>query len=119
MSAAVRGEDLVVEVFDAETQTRHADVFQGFQFRLLNRAGLTLERDLFSVVPRHVPVQTVDEITQLFLADVRRSAAAEISKAQLSSLKSGRAAVELVLFNECVEIDLDLGRVFVDVDFEV
>ena len=35
------------------------------------------------------------------------------------SLKRGRAAVEFVLFDQRVEIDLNLGGVLVGVDFEV
>src|SRR3569832_446809 len=119
MRTTVRGEDLVVEVFDAETQSRHADLFQRLQFRLLNRARLTLESNFFRVLPTDVTIQTIDEITQLFLTDVRRRAAAEVGKAKLTALKRRHATVELVLFDQRVEVHLDLRRVLVCVDFEV
>src|SRR5919205_407362 len=119
MRAAVCREDLVVEVFDAETQARDADLFQRLQLRLLNRAGLTLERDFFRVLPTDVSIQTIDEISQLLLTDVRRCAAAEVCKAKLAPLERGHAAVELVLLDQRVEVDLDLRRVLVCVDFEV
>src|SRR5215217_2338939 len=119
MRATICREDFVVEVFDAKAQTRNADRFECFEFRFLNRAGLTLERYFFSVLPTDVSIQTIDEITQLLLTDVRRCAAAEVREAKLASLKRRHAAVELVLFDQRVEVDLDLGRVFVCVDFEV
>ena len=72
MRAPVSSKDLVVEVFDTETESRDSDRFQRFEFRLLYGAGLTLESDLFRVFPAHVSIQTIDEIMQLFLADVRR-----------------------------------------------
>src|SRR4051812_43158951 len=119
MRTPIRGENLVIKVFDAETQTRDADLLQRLQFRFLNRAGLTLERHFFSVLPTDVSIQTIDEISQLLVADVRRRAAAEVCKAKLPALKSGHATVELVLFDQRVEIDLDLRSVLVRVDFEV
>jgi hypothetical protein len=66
-----------------------------------------------------VTIQTLDEISELPVADVRRSAAAEVSETKLPSLNSSGAAVEFVLFDECVEIDFDLGSILVDVDFEI
>src|SRR4051812_21434910 len=108
MCATVGCEDLVVEVFDAQAQSRDADLFQRLQFRFLNRPGLTLESDFLGVLPTDVSIQTVDEITQLLIADVRRGPAAEVCKAKLPALKRGHAAVELVLFDQRVEIDLNL-----------
>jgi hypothetical protein len=119
MSASVGGQNLIVEVFDAETETRHADRFERFEFRFLQGTRLALERDLFRFVPTHVTIETVDEITQLLVADVRRRAAAEVSKAKLASFERRHATVKLVLFDQCVEIDLDLGSVLVGIDFEV
>src|SRR6185369_10894950 len=119
MRATICSEDFVVEVFDAKAQTRHADCFECFEFRFLNRAGLTLERYFFSVLPTDVSIQTTDEIPQLLLTDVRRCAAAEVCEAKLASLKPRAAAVELVLFDQRIEVDLDLRRVLVCVDFEV
>ena len=77
------------------------------------------QSDLFRVFPTHVSIQTIDEIMQLLLTDVRWRAAAEVCKAKLPALERGHAAVELVLFDQRVEIDFDLGSVLVCVDFEV
>src|SRR6185436_7371253 len=119
MRATVGGEDLIVEVFDPETETRHADRLERFEFRFLQRAGLTLESDLLRLVPTHVTIETIDEVTQLLVADVRRRAATEVRKAKLASCKRGHATVKLVLLDQRVEIRLDLGGVLVRVDFEV
>src|SRR6185503_2060893 len=108
MRAAISGEDLIVEVFDTETQTRYADLFECFELPFLQRAGLTLKRHFFGVGPTHVSIESIDEIMQLTLADVRRRAAAEVREAQLATLKSRHTAVEFVLFDQRVEIDLDL-----------
>src|SRR5215212_9336870 len=119
MRTAICSEDLVVEVFDAEAQPCDADGFECFEFRLLNRARLTLERYLFSVLPTDVSIQAIDEIMQLLLTDVRRCAATEVCKAKLPALKRRHTAVKLVLFDQRIEIDLDLRRVLVCVDFEI
>src|ERR1043165_6943868 len=119
MRATVGGEDLVVEVFDAETETRHADRFERFEFRLLQRPRLALESHFFCIAPTHVTIETFDKITQLLVADVRRSAAAEVSEAKLASCERRHTTVKLVLLDQRVEIDLDLGSVLIRVDFEV
>src|SRR5689334_14092870 len=119
MRATIGGEDLIVKVFDAETQTRHTDRFKRFEFRFLQRPRLAFKRDFFRVLPTHVTIETIDEITQLLLADVRRRATAEVSEAKLASFERRRATVKLVLFDQRVEIDLDLGGVLIRVDFEV
>src|SRR5215216_715051 len=112
MRAPVGGEDLVVEVFNAEAESRDSNLFHRLQLCLLNRTGLTFERYFFRVVPTHVTIETIDEISQLLLTDVRGCPSAEIRKAKLAALKRGHAAVELVLFDQRVEVDLDLGSVF-------
>src|ERR1041384_429043 len=119
MRATIGGEDLVVKVFDAETKTRHADRFQRFEFRFLQCSRLAFKRDLFRVLPTHVTIETIDEITQLLLANVRWRATAEVSEAKLTSCKRRHATVKLVLFDQRVEIDFDLGGVLIGVDFEV
>src|SRR5678816_1838950 len=119
MCTPVGRKDLVVEVFDTQAQTCHTDLFHRLQLRFLNRARFTLKRDFLRVLPTDMLVQTIDEITQLLLTDVRRCAAAEVCKTKLPSLKSGHAAVELILFDESVEVDLDLRSVLVCINFEV
>src|SRR5687767_14509395 len=56
---------------------------------------------------------------QLLFANVRGRAAAEVSKSQLPPLKRGRTAIQFVFLYQRVEVDLDLGRVLVRVDFEI
>jgi hypothetical protein len=95
-------------VFDTQTETRHTDVFQRLKLVFVQRPGFALKRHFFCVSPTHVTIQTLDEISQLLLADIRRSAATEVSKPELSSLKSSCAAVEFVLLDQRIEVDLDL-----------
>ena len=64
-------------------------------------------------------IESFDQVVKLLFADVRRRAAAEVSKPQLPALKGAGAAVNLILLDQRVEIDLDLGGVLVGVDFEV
>src|SRR5262245_51619717 len=99
MRPAVGGKNLVIEMFDTKTQTRNADLFQRLKLVLVDGAGFTFKRDLFGVSPAHMTVQTIDQIAQLFVADIRRSAATKIRKAKLASLKRSGAAVEFVLLN--------------------
>src|SRR5262249_29492865 len=42
-----------------------------------------------------------------------------ISKSELASLKSRCVAVELILFDQGVEVDLNLGSVLVGIDLEI
>src|SRR6185503_9527273 len=100
MRATVCREDLVVEMFDTEAQPSNADLFQRLQFCLLNRTGLTLESYFFRFLPTDVTIQTIDEIAQLLITDVRRRAAAEVCKAKLPALESRHATVEFVLFDQ-------------------
>ncbi len=70
-----------------ETQSRDADLFQRFELRFLQRAGLALESDFFGILPTHVAIEAIDQVMKLLFADVRRRAAAEVSEAQLPPLK--------------------------------
>src|SRR5215813_11864860 len=103
MRATVGGEDFIVEVFDAETETRHTDRLERLEFRLLQRSRLALESDFFCIVPTHVTIETVDEITQLLIADVRRRAATEVREAKLAPCERRHATVKFVLFDQRVE----------------
>ena len=123
MRATVCGKDLIVEVFDAETNTRHADRLQRLEFRFLQRTWLALESHLFGIFPAHVTIQTVDQIMQLLVADIRgralRRGIRVLSPRMLPPLKRRHATVEFVLFDQRVEIDLDLRSVLICIDFEV
>src|SRR6185436_867645 len=97
MRATIEGENLIVEMFDTETKTSHADRLERFEFRLLQCSRLALESNFLCIAPAHVTIKTFNEITQLFIADVRRRAAAEVSKAKLAPFECRHAAVKLVL----------------------
>src|SRR5262245_24407700 len=66
-----------------------------------------------------MPVESIHQIVKLLFADIRRRAAAEVGQPKLPTLQRGRAAVDFILFDQRVEIDLDLRSVLVRVDFEV
>src|SRR5262245_61661956 len=66
-----------------------------------------------------MPIEPFHEIAKLLFADIRRRAAAEIGQPELPPLQSGHAAVDFILLDQRVEIDLDLRSVLVRVDFEV
>ncbi len=119
MRATIGGQNVVVEMLDAEAQPRDADLFQRFELRFAQRPRLALEGDFFGVLPTHMPVETFDQITELLFADVRRRAAAEVSEPKLPALKSVRAAVDFILLDQRVQVSLNLRGVLVGVDFEV
>src|SRR6185503_6813828 len=119
MRAAVCFEDRIVEVLDSDAEPRDSDFLERFELRLSQSAGLAFESDLARVFPAHVLVQTFDEIMELLLADVRRRAAAKINKPELAALERIRAAVELILFDQRIEIAFDLRGVFVGIDFVI
>src|SRR4030095_213858 len=105
-------------MLDAEAQTRSADILQCLELRFPQSAGLAFKSDFFGVLPTHVTIEALDKVMKLFFADVRRRAASKISKTELPALKSARAAVDLVLFDQCVQIALDLGRVLIGIYLE-
>src|SRR5262245_16285977 len=119
MGAAVSRQNVVIEMLDAEAQSRDADLFQRFELRFAERARLALERDFFGVLPTHMPVESVHQRAKLLFADVGRRAAPEVGQPELPPLQCGHAAVDFILFDQRVEIDLDLRSVLVRVDFEV
>ena len=88
MRAAIRRENLVVEMFDAEAQSRDADLLERFELRFLQRARLAFEGDFFGVLPAHMAIESIDQVVQLLFADVRRRAAAEVGEPQLPALKA-------------------------------
>src|SRR5262245_46291556 len=66
-----------------------------------------------------MPVESIYHIAKLLFADVGRRASAEIGEPKLPPLQCGHAAVDFILLDQRVEIDLDLRSVLVRVDFEV
>ena len=65
MRAAIDFEDVIVEVFDAEREPRDAEVADGLQFVIGERAGFGLERDFLDFVPRQQAFHAVGEKLQL------------------------------------------------------
>src|ERR1044072_7754629 len=103
----------------AEAESRDSNLFERFKLRFSQRARLALEGDFFSRLPAHVAVEPLYEMVELPFADIRRRAAAEVGEAQLPTLKSARAAIDFILFDERFDIKLDFSGVLVRVDFEV
>src|SRR5262245_5802298 len=66
-----------------------------------------------------MPVESIHQIAKLLFADVGRRAAAEVGEPELPPLQCVHAAVDFILLDQRVEIDLDLRSVLVRVDFEV
>ena len=64
-------------------------------------------------------IETFDEVMQLLLTDVGRCATTKICKSQLTPLEGARTRVELCLFNQSIDVLLDLTGVLVCVDFEI
>jgi len=63
--------------------------------------------------------ETLDQPVELLLADIRRRAAAEVGEPKLAPLKGRAAAVDLVIFNQGIEINFDLRGILVRVHFEI
>src|SRR5215216_6457952 len=66
-----------------------------------------------------MPIESFNKAIKLFLAYIRRRAASEVCEPELPTLKSARATIDFILFNESLEVKLYLGRVLVRVDFEI
>ena len=82
MRPAVAAEDLVVEILDADAQPRNAQVVQGVQLFVGQRAGLRFEGDLFDLIPGKVFLQSREKPGQLLDGEERRRAAAEVRVAR-------------------------------------
>src|SRR5258705_570933 len=119
MSTPVGGENLIIEMFDSEAQPSDTNFLQSFEFGSSQSAGFAFEGDLFSITPAHMSVKAIDEIVELFFADVRGRAATEVSETKLTSLECACSAVALSFLDQGIEIEFDFAGVLVRVDFEV
>src|SRR6185295_17713073 len=119
MRAAVDLEDAVVEILDAEAQTRDAHSPDGGELRVGQRARLALEGDFFGRRPRRHRGEPADQALELLRREKRRRAAAEVHEVERASGYRGKLPVELPLARERVEILADLGRILVGVDAKV
>ena len=61
MGSAIDPEHLIVEMLDAETQPRYADLLDRLEFGLFERAGLALKSHLSGGFPCPVFVDAIDE----------------------------------------------------------
>ena len=119
MRAAVHLEDVIVEVLDAEAEPRDAQLANGRELGLGQRAGLALERDLFGRRPRRDRRQPLHQPGQLPHRQKRRRAAAEVHEIERAAVDGGIGVVELPLARHHVEVLFDFLRVLVGVDAEV
>src|SRR5688572_10045279 len=113
MCPPIGRENLIIEILDAQAQTRDADFLERLDLRLVQGARLALKRDLLGIIPAHMPIEALNEMKELLLADVRGRPAAEIGEAELPALQRGHTAVSLHLLDEGAEVDLDLGGILV------
>src|SRR5258705_7571200 len=119
MSTPVGGENLIIEMFDSEAQPSDTNFLQSFEFGSSESAGLAFEGDLFSITPAHMSVKAIDQIVELFFADIRGRAATEVGETKLAPLKCACSAVALSFLDQGIEIEFDFAGVLVCVDFEV
>src|SRR5262249_60347131 len=69
--------------------------------------------------PASTPIRSVRQIAELVCADFGWRADSEVGEPKLPPLLCGHAAVDFILLDQRVEIDLDLRSVLIRVDFEV
>ena len=117
--APVDLEDVIVEVLDAEAETRHAHLANGGELGFGERAGLALERDFLGRCPRRDGRQPLHESAQLPHRQKRRRAAAEVHEVDRPAVDRRIGAVELPLARHHVEVLFDFLRVLVGVDAEI
>ena len=65
MRATVDFQNVIVEVFDSEAQTRHAQIANRLQLVLGQGAGLAFKRDFLDFIPRQHRFHAVGEMLQL------------------------------------------------------
>src|SRR3954463_16740091 len=85
MRASVDFENVIVEVFHAEAQARHAEFADGAQLVFRQRAGLAFEGDFLNLIPWQHRFHAIGEMFQLIDREIRWSAAAEINESWLAS----------------------------------
>src|SRR5262245_24396146 len=119
MGAAIGLENPVVEVFNAQAQTRHARILERLKLVLLQRAGLALERYLGRVVPRKDRLHALKQSAKLRRAQIGRRAAAEIDEVKLALRERGPSAIQFDLACQCIKINFDVAGILVRVNPEV
>ena len=119
MGPAVVFEDLVVEILDAERDAGHADLFEHFHLFEAERSRLALEGDFLGRFPGEIFAQPIVQRAELLRAEIRRRAAAEVSKPQRSPLNARLVAQQFEFVLERLDIILDRLRVLIRVNAEV
>ena len=110
---------LVVEVLDAEAETRDPHPPDRRELRLRQRPGLALEGDFFGARPRRDRRQAPDQALELRRREKRRGAPAEVHEINRPAGDSLERRVELPLARQEIEVRLDFLRVAIGVDAEV
>ena len=113
---AVFGEDFIVQVFHAEAEAGYADRPNRLQLRLCEGAGFTLKRDFLCVIPREHRFHPRYQRLQVLDADIGRRAAAEIDEFQRAICDCRLRAVELHLFRQRVQVNVNLRTVLIGVN---
>ena len=119
MGPAVDLQDVVVEVLDAEAQARDANLPDGLELVVRQRARLAFERHLLRLVPAQDRLHPVGQVLELRLGQVGGRAAAEIDELRLAPADERLLPVKLQLAKRQLQIPLDGRGVLVGIDAEV
>ena len=94
MRAAVDFQDVVVKIFHAQAQARHAQFADGLELVVGERARLGFEGDLLGFIPRHNRLHAIDEMPELVHGKIGRRAAAEINEVRFAAADGGLGGVD-------------------------
>ena len=119
VGASVDFQDVVIEVFDAQTQSGDTHFADGPQLVIGECAGLGFEGDFGRFIPREQALHAFGEIPELVRRQVARSASSKINEAGFPASDHRLLGVAGNVFEQRIEVGLDVVGILVGVDAEV
>ncbi len=119
MGAAVDFQNVIVEILHAQAQARDAQLANGLELGIGQRARLGFESDFFRFVPGQQRLHRFREVFELVHGEVRGGAAAEIDEVRFPPADERLRGVERKFLDRGVDVAANGGRVLVGINPEI
>ena len=119
MGPAIHFENVVVKVFNPETEARHSDFTKGLQFLFREGAWLALKGDFLGLVPGEKIFHPISQVLELTDREITGCSPAKIDELRLPPGEIFGARIAFKLLDAGIEIGIDLVRILVGVDAEI
>ena len=112
-------ENVVVKVFNTQTQARHPDIFNRRELARIQGSRFTLKGHFLGIVPWKNGFHSVSQLSQLLRREIRGRPSTKINELGLSSLDERLASHHLKFGHRRVQVVLDLIRTLIGINAKV